>query len=32
MKNRIVKETLNLTACIGFGVMAGMLYAVWIMR
>ncbi len=32
MKNKIIKETLSLTASIGFGVMTGMFYAIWILK
>lgn len=32
MKNRIIKETLNMLQCISFGLAVGAFYAVWIIR
>lgn len=32
MKNKILKEALNLVSCISFGLAIGMFYAIWIMK
>lgn len=32
MKNKILKEALNLVSCISFGLVVGTFYAVWIMK
>lgn len=32
MKNKIIKETLNLTACAILGLAVGMFYAMWILK